>query len=65
MAPGSWPVSPAAESQPRADGSWIVADAPAWFEHDRAGSGDSDPTGRASFGLFAGNQSVTFMREVR
>ena len=43
----------------------VTADAPPWLEFDWQGSGNSDPVGLATFGIYQGNSRVIFMREVR
>ena len=43
----------------------ISADAPAWLEFDWTGTGDSDPSARATFGIFNRNTSIIYQRELR
>jgi MSHA biogenesis protein MshQ len=43
----------------------VSADAPPWLEFDWQGSGDIDPVGLATFGIYRGDPRVIYMREVR
>ena len=41
----------------------ITGTAPAWLQYDWTGSGPGNPSGRASFGLFRGDDRIIYWRE--
>ena len=41
----------------------VVYDVPSWLEFDWFGSGDTDPSGRATFGRYRGHDRIVFWRE--
>jgi MSHA biogenesis protein MshQ len=41
----------------------VQVDAPTWLEFDWNGTGDVDPTGRATFGIFRGAPNIIHLRE--
>ncbi|NOT12918.1 MAG: hypothetical protein HOP23_13975 [Methylococcaceae bacterium] len=38
--------------------------APTWLQYNWTGSGDTDPSARATFGIYKGSEKVIYMREV-
>jgi MSHA biogenesis protein MshQ len=43
----------------------ISVDAPGWLEFDWQGAGVSDPTAKATFGIFRRPSSIIYLREAR
>lgn len=41
----------------------IIADAPSYLEFNWDGTGDQDPQGRATFGIYGGSENVIYLRE--
>jgi MSHA biogenesis protein MshQ len=43
----------------------VTADAPAWLEFDWFGGGMTDPSGRATFGVYHQDSALIYLREMR
>jgi MSHA biogenesis protein MshQ len=41
----------------------IEADVPDFLQYDWKGEGDDNPTARATFGIYKGNERIIYLRE--